>query len=1008
MATFSPLFAASASLEAETPVTLPDPIRAAPVGEPEILRPGVARYAGHTLLFARLGLGGTALKSPARAAVRRVGIEPNAELPGVTELLEIAPLPFGLRPVLRRLRGLPTFYLTPFDITIEDDTIIDGDQAVATNVSTAFVAAVFPDGLQLAPWAWMQLIGDALAAAQDPEAADWNACTAALYGGVTHCRVLDHAGRPLAMNPEPAVSKSFTVRLREVAGNSLVAERTVTLGEDSDLESALAAAPGSPTSVVAPPGRYVEIEWSGAPRTGDVAAVVAAVYETRDGVAPENATAPSSILRLPAAPRMTVQVLDLSRWLAPIAEETAIARYRRGCQVEPLVDGIASFQRLVADVRGAVGPGNGVYLAGWTFNRFPLDPTMSDADIVDLMENLHASGALVRVLCTKMVNLRDPNIDATRSLALAAIAILGEAAYFLSVILESLEKSDTNAVGMLALLASPALAALLAEALALPGDYQWLLDEVLESATGTLEDVNSVAPGSAFFSSNPHRIADNPLADTLTDPLWGLEDDVDQFNVWHNKSQMVKRIAAAGENGWVGYLGGIDINRNRFDSPGHGVRGPYHDVHSRVTGPIVRDVFVSFEERWRVNRNPWDGTPLPAAGNDLPQPPVDASRPSRHVAKVGRTYYGPRNPASAPLQFAKHGDAGIYLTLLAAIASAREYIYIEDQYFTPDDPFIDVLLAAREHCRRLVILLPGETDQPFGDNRRRLVLARLRGTSVADGWGDRMLVGHPQRRPMLPASGTVAAAGRCSLARACSANDDTIFVAPHARVGPTPFWLWIDGELMLARRTDGPVAEGGLTATRVEVIRGSAPGSPRWGATTRAHGLGAPVTMSMVKGVYVHAKTMMIDDTFVSIGSANLNRRGFFSDGEINVFAIPEQLRAAPDNPARSLRTALWAEHLGIPPAMGPALLEDPIAGFDLFRRSPRLGNRFTPLSATNPKSQFTLTSTVQIALIEFIWMLLGNAPLLPGEVDDVLGRLWDIGVDATSRTDPDPRPGLV
>jgi hypothetical protein len=319
-----------------------------------------------------------------------------------------------------------------------------------------------------------------------------------------------------------------------------------------------------------------------------------------------------------------------------------------------------------------------------------------------------------------------------------------------------------------------------------------------------------------------------------------------------------------------------------------------------------------------------------------------------------------------------------------------------------------VLLAAREHCRRLVILLPGETDQPFGDNRRRLLLQRLRGTSPADGWDDRMLVGHPQRRPMLQASGMVAARGRCTLARACGASDDTIFVAPHARVGPTPFWLWIDGELMLARHTDGPVAEGGLTANRVEVIRGSAPGNPRWGATPRAHGKGAPVTMSMVRGVYVHAKTMMVDDTFVSIGSANLNRRGFFSDGEINVFAIPEQLRAAPDNPARALRMALWAEHLGIPPAMGAALLEDPIAGFELFRRSARMGNRFTPLSATDPKSQFTITNTVQVALAELVWMLLGNPPFLPGQVDDILGRLWDIGVDATSRTDPDPHPGLV
>ncbi len=158
-----------------------------------------------------------------------------------------------------------------------------------------------------------------------------------------------------------------------------------------------------------------------------------------------------------------------------------------------------------------------------------------------------------------------------------------------------------------------------------------------------------------------------------------------------------------------------------------------------------------------------------------------------------------------------------------------------------------------------------------------------------------------------------------------------------------PFWVWIDGELMLARNTTGPIDEGGVKASRVEVIRGSAPGNPRWGATPRAHIKGAAVTMSRVAGVYVHAKSMMIDDTFVSIGSANLNRRGFFSDGEINIFAIPEQLRAAPDNPARALRTRLWAEHLGIPPAMGAVLARGPDRG---LRALPAIAHARQPLHA--------------------------------------------------------------
>src|SRR5262245_57323500 len=99
MSSFVPPFTASASLEREIPVTLSDPARPASVVEPTILRPGVARYAGRTLVLARLALGSAPLASPARGALRRVGIEPTTELPGITELAELSPLPLGIEPV---------------------------------------------------------------------------------------------------------------------------------------------------------------------------------------------------------------------------------------------------------------------------------------------------------------------------------------------------------------------------------------------------------------------------------------------------------------------------------------------------------------------------------------------------------------------------------------------------------------------------------------------------------------------------------------------------------------------------------------------------------------------------------------------------------------------------------------------------------------------------------------------------------------------------------------------
>lgn len=57
--------------------------------------------------------------------------------------------------------------------------------------------------------------------------------------------------------------------------------------------------------------------------------------------------------------------------------------------------------------------------------------------------------------------------------------------------------------------------------------------------------------------------------------------------------------------------------------------------------------------------------------------------------------------------------------------------------------------------------------------------------------------------------------------------------------------------------------------------------------------------------IYVHGKVSIVDDEWLSVGSANLNRRGLGTDTEMNVQAV------APDL-ARRLRVRLWAEHLGM------------------------------------------------------------------------------------------------
>jgi phosphatidylserine/phosphatidylglycerophosphate/cardiolipin synthase-like enzyme len=58
--------------------------------------------------------------------------------------------------------------------------------------------------------------------------------------------------------------------------------------------------------------------------------------------------------------------------------------------------------------------------------------------------------------------------------------------------------------------------------------------------------------------------------------------------------------------------------------------------------------------------------------------------------------------------------------------------------------------------------------------------------------------------------------------------------------------------------------------------------------------------------VYVHAKVGVVDDRWLTVGSANLNEHSLFNDTEMNVVSHDPGL-------ARQVRLRLWAEHLERP-----------------------------------------------------------------------------------------------
>ena len=69
----------------------------------------------------------------------------------------------------------------------------------------------------------------------------------------------------------------------------------------------------------------------------------------------------------------------------------------------------------------------------------------------------------------------------------------------------------------------------------------------------------------------------------------------------------------------------------------------------------------------------------------------------------------------------------------------------------------------------------------------------------------------------------------------------------------------------------------------------------------------------------MHAKIAVVDDRWLTLGSANLNEHSLFNDTEMNIVTHDPSL-------ARQTRLRLWSEHLELPVEEIP---EDPIRAID-------------------------------------------------------------------------------
>ena len=229
------------------------------------------------------------------------------------------------------------------------------------------------------------------------------------------------------------------------------------------------------------------------------------------------------------------------------------------------------------------------------------------------------------------------------------------------------------------------------------------------------------AATTALWSPHPVTFQDNPLWSNLPLPDGRrLADIQNRFGVFHEKIQLVKYADGMGPaNLCAAYVGGIDINDNRVDSPGHQAAGfikvdstdppmaaPFHDVHCRITGPAAGEVFQIFAQRHAIDRvtaNVPDPGLFQPAPNDLPAA-------GRHVMQVAQTSFRPGvGLGHCGISLGSRGKPDHPSDHSQRHSSGSEYIYIEEQYMVASEEYIADIFAAAQNCKRLIILLPASS-----------------------------------------------------------------------------------------------------------------------------------------------------------------------------------------------------------------------------------------------------------------------------------------------------------
>ncbi|RWR83099.1 phospholipase D alpha 1 [Cinnamomum micranthum f. kanehirae] len=374
----------------------------------------------------------------------------------------------------------------------------------------------------------------------------------------------------------------------------------------------------------------------------------------------------------------------------------------------------------------------------------------------------------------------------------------------------------------------------------------------------------------------------------------------------------------------VSFVGGLDLCDGRYDTQFHslfrtldtahhadfhqpnfpgavitkgGPREPWHDIHCRLEGPIAWDVLFNFEQRWRkqggkdllIQLREMSDVIIPPSSVTFPEDTETWNVQLFRSIDGGAAFGFPDTPedaARAGLVSGKDNiiDRSIQDAYINSIRRAKDFIYIENQYFLgssfawkPDD-MIRVEEVGALHLVPKELSLKIVSKIEAGERFTVYVVLPMWPEGVPESASVQAILDW-QRRTMEMMYKDIIQALKAKGLEEDPKEYLTFFCLANREMKR-------DGEY-----TPQEEPEPDTDYQRAQQARRFM--------------------------IYVHSKMMIVDDEYIIIGSANINQRSMDGarDSEIAMGGYqPHHL--ATRQPARGqvhgFRMALWYEHLGM------------------------------------------------------------------------------------------------